>query len=140
MFGKLFKRKKPDTAEQFLRLFDKGEFAEALPLIEEIVSSDPDISANQFSYGLCLFELDRYAEAADIFLKAYELDESDFGALHRACISFAMIGDDDKLYELMVQECEKDPNAIDSFLSEAIISKYFAQMRFKALIDKYKLR
>jgi len=139
VFSRIFKRKKPDNAERFLRLIDEGKYAEALPLGKEIISNNSAISANYFSYGLCLFELDRYAEAVDVFLKAYELDESDGGALHRACISLAMIGDDDRLYEIMVRECEKDSGMIDIFLSESLFSKYFAQARFKALIDRYKL-
>ena len=88
MFRFLRKRNEAIT-DKFKRLMDEGKLDDALVVIEEILARNPNISTSHFNHGICLSQIERYDDAATAFLRAYELDDTNGGALYRACISLA---------------------------------------------------
>ncbi|MCP5324821.1 MAG: tetratricopeptide repeat protein [Oceanospirillaceae bacterium] len=127
-----------DIIDKYLKLAGEGKFEEGLPLIEEILERNKSIRTSWFNYGICLYELKRFGEAATAFNKAYELKPEDGGALYRCCISLAANGDHKGLLQIFFKECERDSSMINLFLSEKVFSKYFEHEDFKELVEKYR--
>ena len=124
--------------EDFQNLIHETKFNEALPLIKEIIKRNDSISTSWFNYGICLNGLKQYDEAGDAFLKAYELNQDDGGALFRCCIAYATASNSDKLFQVFKKECDRDPEMIDNFLEEKTFNKFFQEPRFKKLENQYK--
>ena len=123
--------------EEYLSLADERRFVEGLPLIEEIVRRNPNISTSQFNYGVCLAELGRHRDAARAFLRAYALDPDDGGALYRGCLALAEAGDASGLLAVFRRECARDPGMIHNFLDEERFAEYWQMPGFYALRDEY---
>jgi tetratricopeptide (TPR) repeat protein len=137
MFNIFKKKEEENIVERFLRLMDEGNYSKALPIIKEIISRSPNISTSHFNYGVCLEGLEQHNDAAEAFLKAYELDNEDGGALYRTCISLAKANNKARLYEVFERELEYNPLMINNFLEEEMLSKFFVDERFIKLRDRY---
>jgi len=123
--------------DSYLQLADEGRFEEGLPLIEEILHRDESIDTSWFNYGICLAELGRHKEAASAFLKAYELNPEDGGALYRGCLALAAAPDSTRLFEVFKSECERDPGMMVHFQEESAFDKFFRLPRFQDLREQY---
>jgi tetratricopeptide (TPR) repeat protein len=119
--------------DRYLALANQGRFAEGLPLIEEIVRRNPNMATSQFNYGICLAELNRHAEAARAFLRAYSLNPEDGGVLYRASLALADAGDAAGLLKVFRQECARDPVMIYRFLEEERFSRFWSLAAFASL-------
>lgn len=127
-----------NVVERYLALADQGRFAEGLPLIEEIVSRNPNMATSQFNYGICLAELTRHREAADAFLRAYALEPGRGGALYRGCLALAEARDTAKLLEVFRAECLRDPAMIHRFLEEERFGLFWTSPGFAELKTEYE--
>lgn len=123
--------------ETYLSLAKERRFSECLPLIEEIVRRSPNTATSQFNYGVCLFELGRYGDAAQAFLIAYRLNPADGGALYRGCLALADSDDAPGLLTVFQQECNRDPEMLEDFLKEERFAKFWSLPGFTALKGKY---
>jgi tetratricopeptide (TPR) repeat protein len=74
MFG--FFRKKPATPDDDLNpnraveFFKRGDFQEALRRADAMIAAGPEVSLSWRFKGECLFSMERYAEAVEVFDKA----------------------------------------------------------------------
>ena len=130
-------KRDPDITQQYLQLVDEGRFVEARPLIEEIVAIAPHIPTSWFNLGICLAELANHRQAAEAFLKAYDLDPEDGGALLRACLALAHANDSAGLLRVFRTECERDPDMIELFVEEEAFARFFATPPFQQLRRQY---
>jgi tetratricopeptide (TPR) repeat protein len=122
-----------NVIEQYHSLVDQERWMEALPIIQQIVQRGPHISTSWFNYGVCLSALGRESEAADKFLKAYELNPTDFGAQYRAFRSLFQARDYRRFLEFARRECEADPGMIEHLLKDEQFSTLFARPDFQQL-------
>lgn len=76
--------------ELFQSMCREHRFAEALPLIEDLVARAPHISTSWFNYAFVLASLGRQLEAAEAYLKAARLDPNKRG-LFSACQTLAQV-------------------------------------------------
>lgn len=123
--------------DKYLSLVKQRRFSEGLPLIEEIVRGNPDMATSQFNYGICLAELTRYSDAARAFLRAFELDPENGGALYRGCIALAAANDDTALLDVFRRECARDPEMIQLFLEEERFASFWKLPGFIDLKNQY---
>lgn len=122
-----------NVIEQYESLVDQERWTEALPIIQQIVERGAHISTSWFNYGVCLSALGREGEAADKFLKAYELDPADFGAQYRAFRSLFQARDYRRFLELARRECEAYPGMIEHLLKDEQFSTLFVRPEFQQL-------
>lgn len=132
-----FKKRSEPITDKYLRLMDEGKLLEALEVIDGIITLNPNISTSHFNHGICLSELGRYDDSATAFLKAYELDEANGGALYRACIALALANNKDKLYEVFKTELEWNPSMINNFIKEEAFNNFFLENEFQKLKEQY---
>ena len=126
-----------DILEQYLTLANQGRFKEGLPLIKEIVQRAPEMPTSWFNLGVCESELGWHSRAAQSFLKAYELDPNDGGALYRACVSLAAAEDHKTLLAVMQQQCQWSPDMIYNFIEDEHLAPLFALPEFQKLKNRY---
>jgi len=107
-----------NLVEQFESLVAAKRWAEALPVIKEIVQSAPSISTSWRNYGVCLDEVGRHQEAAKAFAKAYELQPDDFGTQYRIFRSLALAGDRQGFISFAERESRITPEILE-LISEA---------------------
>src|SRR4051812_14676700 len=101
-----------NITDRYLTLVDHEKWSEALPLIKEIVERAPHIATSWFNYGVCLSALNRNAEAAEKFIKAYELEPENFGAQFRVFHSLHLAQDKQRFLQFARQECRKSPEVL----------------------------
>ena len=123
---------------EYERLVDAERWDEALPIIEEIVQRSPNIPTSWFNWGVCLSTLGRESEAAEKFLKAYELAPDDYGAQYRAFRSLFFAQDYAAFLEFATQECDAHPEMIEHLLADDDFSTLFARPEFQELRDRYQ--
>ena len=119
--------------DQYMALVESERWTEALPLIEEIISRGPHISTSWFNYGVCLSVLGRNDEAADKFLKAYELEPENYGAQYRAFRCLYEAGDYARFLELARRECEAMPELIENLAEDEHFGTLFTRPEFQKL-------
>ena len=107
-----------DILERYERLTRLRRWSEALPLIEDIVNRAPAMATSWFNYGVCLDELGRHREAAERFLRAYELEPEDYGAQYRAFRSLFLAQDWAGFLNLAERECSRMPELVDTLVSD----------------------
>jgi tetratricopeptide (TPR) repeat protein len=135
---KFFKKHEESITDRYLRLMDEGKCQESLSVIEQIIAQNPNISTSYFNYGVCLSQLERFNDASTAYLRAYELNDTDGGALYKACISLAKANNKVKLFEVFKSELEKDPYMINNFIKEEIFENYFSESEFMKLKEQYE--
>jgi len=122
-----------DIIRKYETLVRQKRWSEAIPVIEEIVQREPQIATSWFNLGVCMDELGRHAEAADKFLRAYELDPEDFGAQYRAFRSLNLAGQYDRFLSFAEQECQAIPDLIDNLLQDEQFAVLFERPEFRML-------
>jgi len=127
-----------DIIDQYTELVESKRWAEALPLIEEITARGPHIATSWFNYGVCLSAVGRNAEAAEKFLKAYELRPDNFGAQYRAFRSLFDAGEIERFLALARRECEKMPELIEILLEDEDFSILFDRPEFQELKEHFQ--
>jgi hypothetical protein len=123
-----------DIIEKFESLVRHEQWSDALPVIEEIVARAPHIATSWRNHGVVLDELARHGEAADKFLRAYELDPGDFGAQYRAFRSLYLAQQYDRFLSFAERECQKHPGLIiDNLLEDEQFGPLFERPEFQRL-------
>jgi tetratricopeptide (TPR) repeat protein len=133
MFNFLRKRETEDLPARYLKLAHAEQWPQALPLIEQIVRSAPQIPTSWFNYGVCLSALGREREAADAFLESYRLNPTDFGAQFRIFRSLHLAGDFAALLDFAQRERTKHPEIVEALREH--FPKLFDRPEFAALRD-----
>lgn len=123
--------------EQFERMFSERGFADALPIIEDIVRAAPGISTSWLNLGATLAELGRHVDAAASFWEASRLDPTRKG-LFTACYTLVQAGEDEELLELMGEELETDPTMLRRFTETAELSSVFQKPAFQELARRFR--
>jgi len=124
--------------EEYAALTDTGQWEAALPVIQKIVGRAPHIATSWFNWGVCLDQVGRHSEAADRFLKAYELAPDDYGAQYRAFRSLFFARDYAKFLEFAKRECDANPEIIEHLLADEHFSTLFSRPEFQELKDRYR--
>ena len=119
-------------------LTDQNRWKEALPIIQEIVERAPHISTSWFNWGVCLSELGLESEAAEKYIKAYELDPGDYGAQYRVFRSLYLAKDFRGFLDFAESECEKNPEMIEVLVEDEDFSSLFQRPEFIKLRQKYE--
>ena len=123
-----------ELTDHYLALADEDRWAEALPVIEEILRRGPGVSTSWFNQGVCLTGLGRHGEAATSFLAAHRLNPADDGAQYRAFRSLRDAGDYQRFLRFAEAESRKDPHVLDA------LHEYFPEVmdrpEFARLSDK----
>jgi hypothetical protein len=120
--------------DKFLRLFDEGRYAEALPLIE-IVSLKPNIDTS-CNLGATLKSLGRPVEAARAFVRASHLNSERRG-LYSACHALAEANEREALHDLCAAECANDRAMLKLFMEADVLDPYFELPEFQELVRQY---
>jgi tetratricopeptide (TPR) repeat protein len=126
-----------DITEKYMALAEAERWSEALPVIEEIVADSPDISTSWLNYGVCLSALGREREAADRFLKAYELSPEDYGAQYRAFLSLFRAQDYEAFLALARRECQEMPEMIETLVEDEDFGTLFTRPEFQQLQQEF---
>jgi tetratricopeptide (TPR) repeat protein len=121
--------------ELFDSLCREHRFAEALPLIEELVARAPHIDTSWFNYGYVLGSLGRQLEAAEAYLKAAKLDPQKRG-LFSACTTLAGADATVRLLEVFTEQLEQDPWMLSNFKGGEL-ARFWELPEFKQLEAKY---
>jgi tetratricopeptide (TPR) repeat protein len=124
----------------YLTLAKEERWAEAFPLIEEILRLQPKIATSWFNHGVCLDGLSRHKEAAVSFGRAYELKPSDYGAQYRKFRSLALAEDFQSFAIFLEKEGKTMPEIYDLLQEEKSFSKALSSKPVKDLIEKRKKR
>jgi tetratricopeptide (TPR) repeat protein len=125
--------------DQYMTLVESERWTEGLPLIEEIISRGPHISTSWFNYGVCLSALARHGEAADKFLKAYELDPENYGAQYRAFRCLYEARDYERFLQLARRECEAMPEQIKNLVEDEHFGTLFTRPEFQNLLRDFEV-
>lgn len=116
---------------------EQGDYARALPLIEEIVQRAPHLAMHWFNWGKCLAELERWDEAADKFVKAWELNANDPQALHWACLALILSKSLDRLLRVMQNGYERDADTMKRVIQDERVARILQLPEFKKLRAEY---
>jgi len=127
-----------DIVEQYMALVREQRWAEALPIIDEITARAPQIATSWFNYGVCLSALKRYSEAADKFVKAYELKPDNYGAQYRVFLSLYEAHDYDRFLAFARRECQEMPELIEILVEDELFGSLFTKPEFKRLQKEFE--
>jgi len=108
-----------DIVSQYQKLVTQQRWAEALPVIEEIIGRAPHFATSWFNYGVCLDALGKHQEASSAFLKAYELQPDNYGAQYRVFRSLALAGNKQQFISLARAESKNSPGLINLIEQQA---------------------
>jgi tetratricopeptide (TPR) repeat protein len=120
-----------NVIERFNALAADHRWAEALPVIEEIIARSPSIDTSWFNYGVCLDGLGRHSEAAEAFIKAQEFNPLDSGIHYRIFRSFYLAGDYKQFLEFASYACEISDQTIHLLLQDEDFKKLFERDEFR---------
>jgi tetratricopeptide (TPR) repeat protein len=120
-----------DIIRKYEGLVRLKRWTDALPVIEEIVQRAPQIATSWFNHGVCLDEVGRHGEAAEKFLRAYELDPTDYGAQYRVFRSLFLARQYDRFLAFAKSECKANPEVLDALLNNEQFSILFERPEFR---------
>lgn len=120
--------------DQFSQLADEGKWNEALPIIEDIVRDNGNVSTSFYNYGVCLQELGRFTDAANAFKKCYELDPSDYNCQYRIFLNFSLANDVDGFFAFIDEEYTKAPEIIQLISESPEFTDMVSNSRFQQYI------
>jgi len=123
--------------EEYESLADAGKWKDALPIIKKIVETNSAIDTSWFNYGVCLDALGQHSEAADAFIKAHELNTSDYGIHYRVFRSLFQANDLDRSYEFCIYLCETFAEARQTLFDSDEYQELLKYKPFKELKVQY---
>ena len=123
--------------EQYETLVNEQKWEQAIPLIKKIIDSNPEIDTSWFNYGVCLDEIGKHKEAAEAFIKAHELNVSDYGIHYRILRSFMLSNDNHQLYEFIDYLCQTFKDEIDIIFKSEEFSEVLEHKVLFKLKEKY---
>jgi len=124
--------------QRYEALADEKRWDEALPVIREIVDTNPAIDTSWFNLGVCLDELGRHGEAAEAFIKAQELNVEDWEIHYRILRSFFLADDIDQFFEFADYSCGINSEMIGALSDDPDFSRLRERPEFEALRQKYQ--
>lgn len=124
--------------ERFFYHEQRGEYDQALPIIEHLVSLHPHIATNWYNYGDCLEKLGRHEDAATAFLRVVDIEPEDGGAYYRACLALVAARDTVRLLAVVRRICTADPGMLLQIQSEPEFAPYFKLPEFSKLSQEFR--
>lgn len=131
------------VVRRYRMLAETGRWAEAEPLIRDVLERHPDKAVNWFNLGVCLDGQERHEEAARAFWRAWELAPSPDPAetrpltdasIYHACHNLLDMDSLEELYVLMADVCERQPDALGRIARTPEFSPIFHEEPFAALV------
>jgi tetratricopeptide (TPR) repeat protein len=123
--------------EQYESLVDAEKWHKALPVIKEIIDRNPNIDTSWFNYGVCLDEIGQHAQAASAFIKAHELNVSDYGIHYRIIRSLILAQDYGQLYEFVDYVCQAFEEEIETVFESEEMKAVLQRGEFMELRSRY---
>jgi len=121
------------TIELFQDAVQRGDYATALPLIEQVVQQHPNIGTNWYNYGDCLEKMGRHNRAATAFMTAVRCDPTDGGAYYRACLALVEAKNTEGLLAVFRQICQVRASMLETLKAEPEFAPYFQIPEFADL-------
>ena len=109
----------------------------ALSVIQEILSVNPEVDTTWFNYGVCLEELGDHSGATNAFIKAHELNVSDYGTHYRVLRSLLLEEDYQQLHEFIDYLCQTFEEEIDIIFDNDDLSDVLKRDEFVELKERY---
>jgi tetratricopeptide (TPR) repeat protein len=135
-FAPISRESDTDKLAAYLKLVKEERWAEALPVIEEIVQLKPKIATSWFNRGVCLDGLLRHKEAAESFRRAYALKPDDYGAQYRTFRSLALDEHYAAFAAFLEDESKKMPEVFDLLQEDKLFSKALSAKPVKDVLEK----
>ncbi|MBN2703882.1 MAG: tetratricopeptide repeat protein [Pontiellaceae bacterium] len=110
----------------------------ALSVLEEAVKNDPENEEALFSYGLGLKSMERYAEAAETFLKVQGINPRNEAVYSMVFLCLFRSENRDMLLNFANYCVGVSPELIINFSEDPIYSELFQQPEFKEVLDVCK--
>lgn len=123
--------------EQYESLAAQKKWDEAISVIQEIIKRNPEIDTSWFNYGVCLDELGRYGDSADAFIKAHELNITDYGIHYRILRSLLHAKDYSQLHQFMDYLCQTFKDGIQTIFDSEEFDQVKDRKEFLDLKSKY---
>lgn len=96
-------------AQQAMEWYDAGEIQPALDIFDELLTKYPDEPSLLYEKGLCLFRLEKYAEAKDIYAKLVQRDGATALEFSMLGNCYDMMGDPQKAGEIYIEGSKRFP-------------------------------
>ena len=126
--------------DQYQSLVNDQKWNEAIPVIKEIIDRNPRIDTSWFNYGVCLDEIGKHSKAAEAFIKAHELNISNYGIHYRIIRSLMLAKDYSQLYEFIDYLCQTFKEEIETIFESEEFSilkdrKEFLELKIKYYVE-----
>jgi tetratricopeptide (TPR) repeat protein len=126
-----------DFLDEYLELANTDQWDKALPLIEYIISLNPNFDTSWFNYGVCLDALNRNNDAAQAFAKAYKINQENYGAQYRIFRSLATANNEADFTKFLEEELNKTPEIIELLMEDEVFTEIISQPRVRRIIQNY---
>lgn len=126
-----------NVIEKYEDLVAREQWQDAIPVIQEIIQRNPDLDTSWFNYGVCLDEVGQHGKAAEAFIKAHELNVSDYGIHYRIMRSLMLAEDYPQLHEFVDYLCQTFEEERSVIFASDEFSVVFKRREFVELKEKY---
>ncbi|MFH2001670.1 MAG: tetratricopeptide repeat protein, partial [Planctomycetota bacterium] len=119
--------------EQAERLIASGEPSRAIPLIEQVVKEEPQMTDARISLGVALIKINDFPSAAHVFEQILEYDGANFIALMNLGMCRQRLGQETAAQELFTQAIAVEPThqkAVDT-----LVDSYLRSGRMKEAVS-----
>lgn len=121
--------------DEYVDLTNKGEWDKDLPIIKKIIELGPSTHTSWFNQGVCLNALGKHQEAANSFIKAYELNPDDYGAQYRIFRSLMLANDVNGFASFLKDEIKKTPEIIELLVEDDEFNDIIQQDKIQKIIS-----
>jgi len=124
--------------DEYISLTNEGNWEKALPLIEEIISGNPGIRTSWFNYGVCLDALGRHRDAGNAFMRAYEIDPTDYGTQFRVFRSLSLAKDEIGFAKFLESELKKAPEILELISEDSDFEDIVSTKSVQEVIEDFE--
>jgi tetratricopeptide (TPR) repeat protein len=124
--------------DQFEHHMEAGRFADALPLIEDILNRNRSFPTSWYNYGVCLEALNRYDEAATAFRSGYDLDRSNKAFQFRVFRAFALKRDVDGFASFAEAEVAEDPEVLEALEEQEEFADIVCEQGYRRRMERFR--
>ena len=124
-----------EILNEYLELAETEQWEKALPLIEKIISTNPNINTSWFNYGVCLEALGRYDDASSSFLKAYQINPEYYSAQYRIFRSLSLAGNENGFSNFLAEEIIKAPEIVELLEEDEDFAEIISMPKVRSIIQ-----
>jgi Tfp pilus assembly protein PilF len=114
--------------ERATQLFEEGKYAEAEPLLKNVISSNPKFADVHNKLGIISHLKGHVRQAAEYFKKAIELNPSYTEASLNLAITYNDMGEfrqAQEIFSVAAQIAHPTPSAMDPFIAGKIANEHY---------------